>query len=74
MTPNIFPAPKTVPTWPDGIWKAPEYTAADLAYNRMLEADINDRMGALATAVDAAIAAYLERTSAEFADKLGDIL
>ena len=72
MTSKIFCAPNTAPTWPDGIWVAPEYTAADIAYKAALEYDINDRMSALSIAVDAGIAAYLERTSAAALYKLKD--
>ena len=43
---------------PDGVWKNPVYEAADRARNRYLrDVDVNDQMGALVAAIDAAFAA-----------------
>lgn len=38
------------------VWSKPEYVAADRAYQKALTEDCNDRMSALAAAVDAALA------------------
>ena len=42
---------------PDGVWSKPWYKAADEAYQQAMLEDSNDRMSALALAVDAALAA-----------------
>lgn len=42
---------------PSGVWSKPEYAAADEARQSWLrDVDVNDQMGALAAAVDAALA------------------
>lgn len=45
----------------DHVWTKPEYVAADKAYTSAILNDSNDRMSALATAVDAAVWVVLEQ-------------